>query len=123
VALASANSQGCTIAPTAQDIIAMGSDRYSCADVSAIVTKARKVMGRRGGDCIEPADAQTALMCIRPATLKQAAYFEGLALDACNDLELLPEAYRERMANRAEAVAPSAQADDSTVMARRKRDL
>jgi len=125
VALASANSQGCPIAPTAQDIIAIGSDRYSCADVTAIVTKARKLMGRRGGDCIEPADAQAALACIRPATLKQATYFEGLALDACNDIELLPEGYRGRIANRAEAgTTPSAPvADDSAALPRRKRDL
>jgi hypothetical protein len=45
-------------------------------------------------------DAKEAFATIRPATLKQAPYFEALALDACNDTSLLPEAYRSRLDDR-----------------------
>ncbi len=72
-------------------LIAARSIKYSGADIAAVVSKARKLCRRRNLDYIDAEDATLALKLIKPATPKVADYYTLLAVQACNDAELLPE--------------------------------
>ena len=54
-----------------------------------MVIKARKIAAREGRDWIGELDAANALRALRPATPAKADYFTMLAVQACNDTELL----------------------------------
>jgi transitional endoplasmic reticulum ATPase len=123
VAQAAARSQGMTLIGDAALALADGSDRYSCADMAALVTKARKAAIRADRVTIGVEQARVALATIRPATLKQAAYYEALALDACNDTELLPAEYAQRLDDRGALQKEINAAQVEEPMPRRKREL
>jgi SpoVK/Ycf46/Vps4 family AAA+-type ATPase len=103
---ATVRSQDYLAYPEAIEYLTEKTAGYSCADLAAVVTKARKLTQKRNRNAavaeamITLDDAKEAFATIRPATLKQAPYFEALALDACNDTSLLPEAYRSRLDDR-----------------------
>jgi len=101
IALAAAASQGCELPPKTAAYIAGRTDRYSAADIAAIVTKARKSARAEGRSGIIAADAMHALDTLRPATTQKADYFTMLAVQACNDTELLPPRYAALLDDRA----------------------
>jgi len=124
VARAAARSQGVEITGEACQALANGSERYSCADVTAVVTKARKAAGRVASKQIQVEHVRAALAAIRPATIRQAGFFEQVALDACNDLELLPAEYAARLRTAAlESQVPTVSSDPLLTGPRRKREL
>jgi len=100
VVLAQARSQEISIAPKAVELIAGETEKYSAADIAAVVTKARKLAQRAGRQEITTDEAQRALSSIRPATLKNADFFTLLAVDAVNDTDLLPPQYARMLENR-----------------------
>ena len=93
IAQATARSLGVDLVPNAAYQIASNSDKYSAADVAQVVIKARKIAAREGRDWISELDAANALRALRPATPAKADYFTMLAVQACNDTELLPPRY------------------------------
>ena len=93
IAQATARSLGVNLVPNAAYQIASNSDKYSAADVAQVVIKARKIAAREGRDWIGELDAANALRALRPATPAKADYFTMLAVQACNDTELLPPRY------------------------------
>ena len=93
IAQATARSLGVDLVPNAAYQIASNSDKYSAADVAQVVIKARKIAAREGRDWIGELDAANALRALRPATPAKADYFTMLAVQACNDTELLPPSY------------------------------
>lgn len=104
IAFAQAKTQGVGIAPAAVKLIGERTDKYSGADIAAVITKARKIASKNdeGNRDIYPPQAEAALDFIRPATIAQADYYTALALEACNDSEYLPEAYRGRLNDRSQ---------------------
>ncbi len=69
--------------------LAKTAEKFSAADIEAVVSKARKLSGRRGDGLISLADAQKAMQHIRPETPKIADFYSLLAIQACKDTELL----------------------------------
>ncbi len=100
IVLAQARSQEISIALEAVERIAGETEKYSAADIAAVVTKARKLAKRAGRQEITTDEAQRALSSIRPATLKNADFFTLLAVDAVNDTDLLPPQYAQMLENR-----------------------
>ncbi|HIP97510.1 MAG TPA: ATP-binding protein [Anaerolineae bacterium] len=100
IVLAQARSQEISIAPEAVERIAGETEKYSAADLAAVVTKARKLARRAGRREITTDEARRALSSIRPATLKNADFFTLLAVDAVNDTDLLPPQYARMLENR-----------------------
>jgi ATP-dependent 26S proteasome regulatory subunit len=115
-------ARGATADAVALAALADGTDRYSAADVAAVVTKAVKLAraaGRR--DAVSADDIRAALRVMRPRTPQIADRFTRLAIEACNDLSLLPPpvlAWFEAQAGRPDA-APAG--DDDAVAARGRR--
>lgn len=101
IAEAQARTQGVTISADALAAIASNTERYSAADLAAIITKARKTARNAGADRIEVAHAQHAVTTLRPNTTKTADRATLLAVQACNDTDLLPEKYAEMLDDRA----------------------
>jgi len=101
IALATAAREGAELGPQTAAYIAGRTDRYSAADIAAIVTKARKAARAEGRAGIIGADALHALDTLRPATTQKADYFTMLAVQACNDTELLPPRYAALLDDRA----------------------
>lgn len=110
---AQAAGQGAGIEETAVAVIAEQSENYSAADIAAVVTKSWKLARRNGRNAISEVEAAQALRLIRPATPQIAEYYTLLAVQACNDAELLPARYQSLLADRAqlqnqlEAFAPA----------------
>ena len=113
---AQAIGQDTAIEEEAVALIARQSENYSAADIAAVVAKALKLARRAGCERIAQADAGQALSLIRPATPQIAEYYTLLAIQACNDAELLPPRYQQLLSDRAQlqdqlsaaASAPSA---------------
>ncbi|GHO66242.1 hypothetical protein KSC_051340 [Ktedonobacter sp. SOSP1-52] len=97
-----AQAKGQTIGITneAATIIATRSNDYSAADIAAVVAKAKKLARRAQQTQIVGADAEQALNYIRPATPSIARYYTLLAIEACNDTELLPPQCAIELADR-----------------------
>ena len=74
IARAAAESQNIALDSDAAALIASNSERYSAADVAALVTKARKIARNAGRPFVAPEDARQAIDTLRPATTKQADY-------------------------------------------------
>jgi len=100
ITLAQARTQEVAISPEAAGLIARETEKYSAADIAAVVTKARKLAQRAGRQEITADEARPALASIRPATLKNADFFTLLAVDAVNDTDLLPPQYAKMLENR-----------------------
>ena len=94
IAQATARSLGFTITAAAAELSPFDSDKYSAADVAQVVIKAPKIVKRTSND---PDDLNRTRpsrpRALRPATPAKADYFTMLAVQACNDTELLPPAY------------------------------
>lgn len=100
IILAQVRTQSTTITEEALSWLANKTDKYSAADIAAVVSKARKLATRRQRSQIEQQDAQAAWGYIRPATPAIADKYTLLAVQACNDAELLPPAYASMLADR-----------------------
>ena len=74
IAHAAAESQNIALDSDAAALIASNSERYSAADVAALVTKARKIARNAGRPFVAPESAHQAIDTLRPATTKQADY-------------------------------------------------
>ena len=94
IALATAARLGIRMWETAANIIAAETDKYSAADIAQLVIKAAKLARRAGQDEIGPSHIDPALRSFRPATPAKADYFTALAVEACNDTDLLPDRYK-----------------------------
>ena len=92
IAHTTARRLGFMITDPAAEFIAFHSDKYSAADVAQVVIKATKIVKRTSNDPTITAHAQAAA-ALRPATPAKADYFTILAIQACNDTELLPPRY------------------------------
>lgn len=101
IARVQARSQGMAITDGAVSLLAERSVDYSAADIAAVVGKAKKLARRANHAQIEDDDVQAALGYIRPATPQIARKYTLLAIDACNDAELLPPEYAAELADRA----------------------
>ncbi len=101
IALAQVRTQKGEIEPEAATLLSVQTDKYSAADIAAVVSKARKLAAREGRAQISQQDAEQALRFIRPATPGIADWYTLLAIQACNDAELLPTEYAQMMMDRA----------------------
>jgi transitional endoplasmic reticulum ATPase len=93
IVLAQARSQLVAVADEAITAMVEKSKDYSAADLAAVVTKARKLAGREQRSQITLADAEAAIRYMRPQTPQIAERYTLLAVQACNDSELLPPPY------------------------------
>lgn len=96
---AQCKTQGIGYNAEALILIADNSDKYSGADLAAVISKARKFARSKNSEKIEPEHARFALACIKP-NISQADFFTALALEACNDTEFLPAGYATRLDDR-----------------------
>jgi|GEM_PF-852661 len=87
-------------------LIAHETERYSAADLEAVVKEGRLLARLAGHRSILLQDAREALENIRPITLSSVDTFTRRALDACNNLRFLPGdiAVQERERRRAAAL-------------------
>jgi hypothetical protein len=85
-----------------------------------VVTKARKLARRDGRADITPVDAMRAIDTLRPSGAGQADYFTMLAVQACNDTDLLPPRFAALLDDRATLAR---QIQDQEPAPRRKVDL
>ncbi|MBO0784248.1 MAG: ATP-binding protein, partial [Ktedonobacteraceae bacterium] len=85
-----ARLQTTTITPEAVDLITGMTEKYSPADLEAIIKEARFLARRAGHTGIHLPDAREALENIRPVTLATVDTFTRQALEACNNLRFLP---------------------------------
>ena len=95
-----ARSQSMAVTGEATNLIAARAEDYSAADIAAVVAKSKKLARRAGHSQIEEGDAEAALRYIRPATPQIARRYTLLAIQACNDAELLPPQYAPLLADR-----------------------
>lgn len=120
IAHAAAKRQETELGPRTAAFIAERTDKYSAADVTAVVTKARKVARRESRNAIIAADAMAAIDSLRPSGAGQADYFTMLAVQACNDTDLLPPRFAALLDDRATLAR---QIQDQEPGGRRKVDL
>ena len=97
---AQARSQDIAVSDEAVTLASVRSNDFSAADLAAIVGKAKKLARRVQRPQIEAEDIVAALGYIRPATPQIARKYTLLAVEACNDTELLPPAYAAELADR-----------------------
>jgi transitional endoplasmic reticulum ATPase len=97
---AQARSQQVSILEEAIAAFVEGSKDYSAADLTAVVSKAKRLARREGRTSISRSDAERALDLIRPQTPQIAERYTLLAIQACNDAELLPPPYDSMLSNR-----------------------
>jgi transitional endoplasmic reticulum ATPase len=100
IVTAQASSQQIGVTDEATALIAARTENYSAADIAAVVAKGKKLARRAGRAQIETQDAELALGYIRPATPQIARKYTLLAVQACNDAELLPPQYAPLLADR-----------------------
>jgi SpoVK/Ycf46/Vps4 family AAA+-type ATPase len=100
IILAQAREQAVTVTDDALNLLASRTDKYSPADLAAVVTKARKLAVRTQQDLVNREEIEEALRLIRPATPAIADYYTLLAVQACNDAELLPPRYAKLLEDR-----------------------
>jgi SpoVK/Ycf46/Vps4 family AAA+-type ATPase len=97
---AQARNQAITVGSEVITALASNTKDYSAADLAAIMTKARKCALREKRTRITVADAQAALRSLRPQTPQIAKRYTLLAVQACNDAELLPPPYDQMLSDR-----------------------
>lgn len=98
---AQARMQGAGITDKAVASLAAVTDKYSAADLGGIVRKARTLARREAASAITPEIVIRAKSLIRPNSPATADYYTLLAVNACNDAELLPPEYAGLLADRA----------------------
>lgn len=79
--------------------VAEATDGYTGAEIEALVLKAAEVAEDSGSEAIQAEHIRYALEVYRPTT-QSIEEMTRLALEECNDLELLPPAYRQKVADR-----------------------
>jgi transitional endoplasmic reticulum ATPase len=87
-----ARLQATILSPEALTLLAQVTDKYSAADLEALVKEARLLARRAGRTQIVLQDAQCAFEHIRPTTLAYMDEFTRQAVAACNNLRYLPPA-------------------------------
>jgi transitional endoplasmic reticulum ATPase len=96
--------QGFTMDEGALRWLAQKAVKYSAADLAAVVFKAGRLAERRSSTHITQNDVEQAFRAIRPATPQIADFYTLIAVQACNDTELLPPEYARMLEDR-EALA------------------
>jgi transitional endoplasmic reticulum ATPase len=102
IILAQVRSQQVSIDEEATVTLVDKTRNYSAADLAAVVSKAKRLAQRDGRTHIAPGDADMALRYILPQTPQIAERYTLLAVQACNDAELLPPPYDTMLSNREE---------------------
>jgi hypothetical protein len=91
-------SRGMDLSRCATGMLAAGTERYSSADVAAVVGEAVLLARDEGRDYISPADVEAALADVLPSVSpQQNDQYTRLAIAACNRRSLLPPEWRDRM--------------------------
>ncbi|GAC1477037.1 MAG: hypothetical protein NVS2B12_31160 [Ktedonobacteraceae bacterium] len=102
IIVAQARGQQVSIAEEAIVALVEKTRDYSAADLAAVVTKAKRLAQREKREQIATGDADMALRYMRPQTPQIAERYTLLAVQACNDAELLPPPYDTMLSNREE---------------------
>ncbi len=102
IILAQVRSQQVSITEEATVALVGKTKDYSAADLAAVVTKAKRLAQRDVRTQIATGDAEMALRYMRPQTPQIAERYTLLAVQACNDAELLPPPYDTMLSNREE---------------------
>lgn len=123
IARAAARSQAIGLADEVAGHLAANTDKYAASDIAAVVTKARKLARHAGADAIGLDHATAALATLRPATLKRADYFTLLAVEACNDTDLLPARYAALLDDRTTLDQQISDQRPDTPTPRRRREI
>lgn len=92
-----AQEQGVAIGQACMPVIEAGTDLWSAADLGALVRKVRKYAK---GEPATPEHCARALVALRPNSAQMAGYYTDLAVNACNDRDLLPARYAELLDDR-----------------------
>jgi SpoVK/Ycf46/Vps4 family AAA+-type ATPase len=79
--------------------VAASTEGWTGAELEALVVKARQVAFRAGREVPDESDLRYALSVVSPST-RDLEYQSLLAIRECNDRELLPLRYRDRLADR-----------------------
>lgn len=99
-----------SVAPDALDLLAAETERYSAADLEALLKEARFLTRQSQQTAITVEASRTALENLRPSTLASVDAFTRRAIDACNNLRYLPPTLatqeRARLAAIRRATAP-----------------
>ena len=103
--------------------IAQETNRFSAADLEAVVKEARLIARAAGRESILLLDAQSALNNIRPATLASVDAFTRQAIDACNNLRYLPPDIAAQERNRRQTQIQVAEALNAHSEVRSSRTL
>lgn len=83
---------GVTVTTDALDLLADETERYSAADLEALLKEARLLSRQRELTEIAVPEAQSALENLRPSTLASVDTFTRRAIEACTNLRYLPPA-------------------------------
>ena len=86
-----ANLQGISLTSRAQALLAEETERYSGADLAALISEARFLSRQQGQSAIDVTQAQEALDNVRPVTLASVDGYTRSAIEACTNLRYLPE--------------------------------
>jgi len=89
----------CALSEEEMQEVAEATDGYTGAEIEALVLKAAEVAEDSGSEEISAENVRYALEVYRPTT-QSIEEMTRLALEECNDLELLPPAYRQKVAER-----------------------
>jgi SpoVK/Ycf46/Vps4 family AAA+-type ATPase len=111
-----ARQQGIGLTSQAHALLAAETERYSGADLQAVIAEARFLSTLGGLNTIDVAQARAALDNVRPVTLASMEGYARSAIEACTNLRYLPdkiaEAERARLTQvrRSSALDPAPQA-------------
>jgi transitional endoplasmic reticulum ATPase len=110
-----ARQQAVALAPAALALFVEETERYSAADLEALVSEARLLARLAGRSSIEVVDARAALDNLRPVTLGMVEAYTRAAIDACTNLRYLPPAIAEAERARLAAARRTAATDQPSV--------
>ena len=79
--------------------IAYATDGWSGAELEGLVLKAWEIAQDVGAKCMKSTDLLAACSRLSPSTA-DVAYMTAIAIKECNDLDLLPEGYRDVLKDR-----------------------
>lgn len=122
-----ASQQEAVLTEEALSALVEETERYSPADLEALVGEARLLARVAGQPWVGLPQAQAALENLRPATLGSVEAFTRSALDACTNLRYLPpaiaEAERARLATLRQSTASVSASEPLTQSMRSARQL
>ncbi|HEX7735504.1 MAG TPA: ATP-binding protein [Ktedonobacteraceae bacterium] len=85
-----AQQQGTRLTSQAHQLLSEETERYSGADLAAVINEARFLAGQASQNVVEEVQARAALENIRPATLANVEMYTRSAIEACTNLRYLP---------------------------------